>query len=103
MYIDPIQIQQVGLDSNFFNPVSATPQGDSSAIPFKDLLTDAVADVKETASAVDNETMKLATGQTDDLHDITIASTKYSMAVDLFVQIRNKTLDSFNQLMNMNV
>lgn len=103
MTIDPIQIQQIGMDKNFFNTDSVTSAGSSSSIPFKDLLTDAVADVKETANVLDNETLKLATGQTDDLHDITIASTKYSMAVDLFVQIRNKTLDSFNQLMNMNV
>ena len=103
MTIDPIQIQQIGFDSNFFNPSSVTSAEGTSALPFKDLLTNAVADVKDTANVMDNETLKLATGQTDDLHDITIASTKYSMAVDLFVQIRNKTLDSFNQLMNMNI
>lgn len=102
--INAIQFQQLNPIANLKSINSVEPIVENTAeIPFASLLTDAVDNVNETASVLDNETLKLATGQTDDLHDITIASTKYSLAVDLFVQLRNKSLDAYNQLMNMNI
>ena len=103
MFIDPIQVQQIGSTSDLQSVSSVSPASKTAEIPFVSLFTDAMDNVSDTAAVLDNETLKLATGQTDDLHDITIASTKYSLAVDLFVQIRNKSLDAYNQLMNMNI
>ena len=103
MFIDPIQMQQIGSISDLQSVSNTSTASKTAEIPFASLFTDAMGNVSETASVLDNETLKLATGQTDDLHDITIASTKYSLAVDLFVQIRNKSLDAYNQLMNMSI
>ncbi len=70
---------------------------------FESVLTDAIASVEETSQKVTEEAYKLATGQTDNLHDITIASTEANLAVQLFVQLRNKTVAAYQELMNMQI
>ena len=80
------------------------PAADSPAqIPFQSLFEDAVNNVQQTGAAMDGEVEKLATGQSDNLHDITIASQKYSLSVDLLVQLRNKALDAYDEIMRISV
>lgn len=76
---------------------------DEGGISFQSIFKDAINDVKETNATLENEAYRLATGQTDNLHDITIASTKASLSVELFVQLRNKTLEAYNGIMNMGI
>ena len=72
-------------------------------LPFKSVFENAVNNVKQTQSDYDNEVYKMSTGQSDNLHDITIASSKASLSVDLLVQMRNKLLDAYNEIMRMSV
>ncbi|WP_283607255.1 flagellar hook-basal body complex protein FliE [Faecalispora anaeroviscerum] len=81
----------------------ATTAVDKAQLPFQSLFQDAVNNVKETDQAVQNEVYKLATGQSDNLHNIVIASQKATMSVQLLVQLRNKALDAYNEVMRMSV
>lgn len=54
--------------------------------------------VKETRADYANEQFLLATGQTDDPHKVMIASSKAELSVELLVQLRNKTLEAYDQL-----
>lgn len=72
-------------------------------IPFQSMFQDAISDAQQTSAAADGEINKLATGQTDNLHDALIASEKANLSVDMVVELRNKLLDSYNQVMNLNV
>ncbi|WMJ24252.1 flagellar hook-basal body complex protein FliE [Paludicola sp. MB14-C6] len=74
-----------------------------SQIPFKSLFEDAMNSVKESDANLSTEIQKVATGQTDDLHSVNIASTKASLALEMFVQLRNKALESYNSIMQMGV
>lgn len=80
-----------------------TTAADKVQLPFQSLFQDAVNNVKETDQAVQDEIYKLTTGQSDDLHNITIASKKATMSVQLLVQLRNKALDAYNEVMRMSV
>ncbi len=80
---------------------SATETEDTYS--FESVLTDAIASVEETSQKVTEEAYKLATGETDNLHDITIASTQANLAVQLFVQLRNKTVAAYQELMNLQI
>ncbi|MDD2568465.1 MAG: flagellar hook-basal body complex protein FliE [Clostridia bacterium] len=73
------------------------------AIPFQDMFTNAVNNVKATDAELNEEIYKLSTGQTDDLHNITIASAKASLSVDLLVELRNKALEAYKEIINMGV
>lgn len=80
-----------------------TASADKVQLPFQSLFQDAVNNVKETDQTVQDEIYKLATGQSDDLHNIVIASQKATMSVQLLVQLRNKALDAYNEVMRMSV
>jgi flagellar hook-basal body complex protein FliE len=87
----------------FFKTSQSNAAQSSTVIPFQSTLENALKDVKETSAAVDQEIYKLATGQTDNLHDLTIASTNANLSVELFVQLRNKALDSYQEIMRMSL
>lgn len=81
----------------------STAASSLSENPFQAMFQDAMNNVKDTDATLNNEIYKLSTGQSDDLHTLTIASTKASLAVDLMVQLRNKALDAYNEVMRMSV
>ena len=74
---------------------------EDSFVPFEDLLKNAVGSVNETDSVVKMDQVNLASGKTDDLHTITIDAAKADLALQTLVQVRNKALDAYNEIMKM--
>lgn len=72
----------------------------SAALPFQSLMQDAISNVQQTGANLNNEIYNLTTGQSDDLHNVMIASQKASLSVSLVVELRNKMLDAYKDLMN---
>lgn len=70
---------------------------------FSDMLSGLINNVNETDKVAQNDIMKIATGNADDLHTITINSEKAELALLTLVQVRNKVLDSYNELMKINL
>lgn len=70
---------------------------------FTDILSDAINNAREAESTSANENAALLTGETDDLHTPLIESQKAELALDLAIQIRNKVINAYNQVMNMQV
>ena len=102
------------MDSNFITPLvsvqksneqfmGATRAPQEAAIPFADIFQKAVANTYDTDQALQQEALAAATGEVDQLHDLTIASTKADMALKLFVQLRNKGHDAYSEIMRMGV
>ncbi len=75
-------------------------QGESS---FTDILNDAINNAKESESISQDQNAALLTGETDDLHTPLIESQKAELALELAIQIRNKVVNAYNQVMNMQV
>ena len=46
---------------------------------------------------------RLATGQMDNPAEMSIASSQWSMSVNLLIQLRNKALDAYNELMRISL
>ncbi len=106
--IQPIQALQALQPLQSLQSLSGTDKstqvsGSGSSLPFQDLFQDAINNVKSTNDDMNQEIYKLATGQSDDLHNLTIASEKATLSVQLLVQLRNKALDAYNEIMRMNV
>ena len=70
---------------------------------FSDIFNNAVNDVKETQANLEQQQYLLATGQIDDAHTVPIAASEAQMAVDMLVQLRNKALESYNELMRISL
>lgn len=66
---------------------------------FKGLYTDA----KVAETDLVQKQYLLATGQIDDAHQVPIAAAKAELATSILVQVRNKAVESYNELMRINL
>lgn len=70
---------------------------------FADIFGAAVEAVRQTDEEKAHAQYLLATGQLDNPAALQIASSKYEMSVSLMVQLRNKGLEAFNELMRISL
>ena len=68
---------------------------------FKDVFQSAINNVKSSQLDVEKKQYLLATGQLSDAHSLPIAEAKAQISLDLLVSLRNKALDSYNELMKI--
>ncbi|MCI9467075.1 MAG: flagellar hook-basal body complex protein FliE [Ruminiclostridium sp.] len=70
---------------------------------FGSLFRSLIQDVKDTDAEFVNAQYLLSTGQLDNPAELGLAGYKNEIAVDLLVQMRNKALDVYNELKNINI
>ena len=99
MNIVPIQRLDALKDLASIKETSKT----DNTVSFKNIFEDAIANVKNTEDDLAKEQYLFATGQTDNTHDITIAASKAQISVDLLVQLRDKALNAYNELIKLNL
>ena len=94
-----------GIESPFGQMFRAALDAEDNA-PFRpvtDLLDSVVEAVRETdAERVQMEYL-MATGQLDNPALLNIAATKAQLSVELLVQLRNKAIDAYNELMRISL
>lgn len=107
MFIQPLTniktFEELGITGNLGSTAGTTGIEGGNEVPFKSLFTDAVQNVIDTDAAVKVENQKLALGQTDDIHTLNILSSKATMALTTVIELRNKGLDAYNEIMRMGV
>ena len=69
-------------------------------IPFKSVFENALNDYKEAEIAVNIDIYDLTVGNSDDLHNLMINMRNSEMAFELFVQLRNKAVEVYKELLN---
>jgi flagellar hook-basal body complex protein FliE len=70
---------------------------------FADTLKDAVGQVNTLQKEADVKAQQLATGQTTNIPDVMMAAEKADIAMRLMVQVRNKVIDAYSEIMKMQV
>jgi flagellar hook-basal body complex protein FliE len=70
---------------------------------FADTLKEAVGNVNEAQKTADKSMQDLATGRTDNVADVMITTEKADIALKLMVQVRNKIIDAYQEVMKMQV
>lgn len=95
---------------NDINTLSILPQrpyetGDvSKAAPgFSDLLSSMVDQVNETQIAGDKAIENLQSGKAQHLHEVMIAVEQADISLRMAVQIRNKALTAYEEIMRMQI
>ncbi|SHI67197.1 flagellar hook-basal body complex protein FliE [Propionispora hippei] len=98
MRIEPIKLMPVGsrLTSDAVLPTS----GDKS---FGQLLSDALNNVNELQKSANQASVDLAAGKLQDVSQVVIATEKASVALQLTMQVRNKIVDAYQEVMRMQV
>ena len=102
MAIDPISAMggmSVSPSTYLTQTQRVTPSADDGG--FAASLTGAV-DNLQSLNATSNElAVRAVTGDLEDVHDYTIASTEAAVALELTAAIRNRAVDAFTQIMRM--
>lgn len=80
-----------------------TTRQTGSVASFTDIFQSAVDSVKETDAEKTQLQYLMATGQLDNPAALTLASSKAQLSVDLLVQLRNKALDAYSELMRISL
>ncbi len=75
----------------------------SAGKSFSDTLNDAIQNVNELQKSSDKAIQNLATGRTDNVAEVMITSEKADIALKLMVQVRNKIIDAYQDIMKMQV
>jgi flagellar hook-basal body complex protein FliE len=70
---------------------------------FADALADALEQYRAVDNAGDEATFALLSGGTEDLSDTLIATEKAELALNLTVAVRNKAVEAYKEIMNMQV
>ncbi|SCG83456.1 Flagellar hook-basal body complex protein fliE [Proteiniborus sp. DW1] len=83
------------------NSVSTNKTNETSS--FNEVLKGVLDEVNQLQKDSDNYTKLLALGQVDNVHDVTIASEKAKLALQMTLTVRNKVVDAYKEIMRMQV
>jgi flagellar hook-basal body complex protein FliE len=86
-------------------PLSTPSSGSAGDVQksFSDTLKDAIGTVNDIQLKADKGAQDLATGRTDNIADVMLTTEKADIALRLMVQVRNKMIDAYQEIMKMQV
>jgi flagellar hook-basal body complex protein FliE len=77
-------------------------QTDSSS-SFGSILNRYIQDANGAVKDFESKSLSLAKGEAINLHDVTIAAQKASIAVSLTTQVRDKAVEAYQEMMRMQI
>jgi flagellar hook-basal body complex protein FliE len=77
----------------------------SSAQPgdFQNVLSSAIGSIESLQNSASDSVQKFLTGQNEELHTTILATQKAELAFELGLQVRNKVVDAYQEIMKMQV
>ncbi len=74
-----------------------------SGVSFDETLKQFVTDVNSLQNQASESIEKLATGEIEDVHQVMIAVNEASTAMEFMLEIRNKIVEAYQEIMRMSV
>ena len=82
----------------------AGEKGNSSGgMSFADHLKQGINEVNDKNKVADKMGVELATGKTGNIHETMLAATQAELSFNLMVQLRNKALEAYSEIIRMPV
>lgn len=85
--------------SNIIKSGASTDQ--VSSVDFKELLIDSLEKVNQDQVYANEMDEALVLGETDNIHEVMIASQKAEVSLTFAVEVRNKILEAYKELMRI--
>ncbi|MBP2635806.1 MAG: fliE [Firmicutes bacterium] len=99
MQIEALKLAPVTSGKVLETPVSAKQPEKS----FGEFLTDALNNVNQLQNDARQASLNLAAGKVEDIAEVTIAAEKATIALQLTMQVRNKAVEAYQEVMRMQV
>ena len=80
---------------------SATPSAPGADAAFGAALAGSIDNLQGMQSTSSDLAIKAVTGDLDDVHDYTVASSQAKVALELTAAVRNKAVEAFTEIMRM--
>src|SRR5579871_2207506 len=80
---------------------SSTPQ--SSGADFSSSLKQAIGALQQLGNQADSSSLALAQGDPIDIHEVMIQNEQASLGFSMALQVRNKLLDAYTEVMRMSM
>ncbi|HNR30104.1 MAG TPA: flagellar hook-basal body complex protein FliE [Candidatus Hydrogenedentes bacterium] len=103
----PIQRTDLGLrrletEATQLRQPRVRPHG-AEDVSFKDMLAEAVAEVRNLQTEADNTIKKLVAGEITDVTEAMVAVEKADLAFQTMMTVRNKVVTAYEEIMRMQV
>ena len=99
METTPLIVGKLPLSIPKTNGTEISKAGDA----FSKMLSSTIAQVSQADIQGDKAIEKLHTGEAKNLHEVMIAVEKADISIRMLVQMRNKALEVYNEIMRMQV
>ena len=94
-------IQGPQLSPELTGAEEGTRRTSEDAPSFQSVLGDLVKEVNGLQQDANRSIEGLVTGETQNIHDVTTRMTEAGIAFDLMMEVRNKLLDAYQQILQM--
>jgi flagellar hook-basal body complex protein FliE len=84
-----------------FGSASQNSNNKVTGSEFKDTLNSLMSQVNSQVQEADKMTDDFALGKTDSLHEVMVATEKSSISLSFLLQVRNKLLEAYQEVMRM--
>ena len=104
--IDPVSASTLGPEfqvGGVGGTAGTATAGGTSAGSFGSLLTDKIGALNDMQNSAADASQALATGQATDVASVVTTVEQAALAMQLAVQVRNKAVDAYQELMRMQV
>ncbi|MBI3584296.1 MAG: flagellar hook-basal body complex protein FliE [Nitrospinae bacterium] len=71
--------------------------------PFGDVLKESIGEVNRLQNEAEKAAKDLALGRAENIHDVMISMEKASVSFRLMMQVRNKIIEAYQEVMRMQV
>ena len=93
---------------NTLGPLPPTPgskpaQQDQPGADFGTMLKDAIGSLSSLGAQADASSLKLATGEPVDIHEVMLNTEQASLGFQVALQVRNKLVDAYTEIMRMSI
>ncbi|MDF2902696.1 MAG: flagellar hook-basal body protein FliE [Bacillus sp. (in: firmicutes)] len=88
---------------NFLNVNKSQSTSATNSSSFESMLNQYIQEADGTVKDFETKSISLAKGEAINLHDVTIAAQKASVAVTLTTQVRDKAVEAYQEMMRMQI
>jgi flagellar hook-basal body complex protein FliE len=96
-------IQSLNNLATTLTPANTTSAVEKSTSAFGDMLKNMVSETNKAQSVGDNAVANLEAGKAEHLHEVMIAVEEAEMSLKMLVQMRNKALTAYEEIMRMQI
>lgn len=83
------------------NQSIAKPQTENKTEGFSEIFKNQLEEVNKLQNTSDKLTNQLVTGEVEDVSQVMVAAQKASLSLQLTVQVRNKVVEAYQEVMRM--